>query len=112
MGLNFSFFKTPKHRVFTYQPLYFDEQKERLEELKNDARREKAEKEGLRWKNERYIPGKNIRGSIRGANQRNRRHAMNPTTRKVVGVLSIILVIAIMFYAADYFRLLIESIIG
>lgn len=28
-----SFFKTPKHRSFDYKPVYYDEQKERREEL-------------------------------------------------------------------------------
>jgi CHASE3 domain sensor protein len=28
-----SFFKTPRHRSFEYKPMYYDEQKERKEEL-------------------------------------------------------------------------------
>lgn len=28
-----SFFKTPRHRSFDYKPMYYDEQKERKEEL-------------------------------------------------------------------------------
>ena len=47
MALKFSFFRTPKHRVFNYQPLYYDERKEELEEriarAKEEAQRENWE---------------------------------------------------------------------
>lgn len=33
MAMRFSLFKTPKHRVFEYEPMYVDEKKERKEEL-------------------------------------------------------------------------------
>jgi len=33
----FSLFKQPKHRVFNYQPLYYDERKEALEQLIQNA---------------------------------------------------------------------------
>lgn len=33
MGMRFSLFKTPKHRVFEYQPRYVDEKSERKLEL-------------------------------------------------------------------------------
>lgn len=32
--MRLSFFKVPKHRVFEYRPLYYDEEKERREERK------------------------------------------------------------------------------
>ena len=34
----FSFFKTPKHQKFNYIPRYYDPQKERLEEIINNAK--------------------------------------------------------------------------
>ena len=36
----FSFFRTPKHQKFNYIPRYYNPQKERLQEILNDARGE------------------------------------------------------------------------
>ena len=44
--MNISFFKTPSHRVFHYEPRYWDERKERREQVRQDALREKALREG------------------------------------------------------------------
>ena len=63
MGIRLSFFKTPQHRVFNYTPIYYDERKERMQERLDAIEKEKAEKEGREWKNERYIPGRNIKGN-------------------------------------------------
>ena len=35
--MNISFFKTPSHRVFHYEPRYWDERKERREQVRQDA---------------------------------------------------------------------------
>ena len=51
-------YKTPKHRVFNYQPLYYDERKERLDNMKKEAEAEAAQKK-------EYVPGANIRGKIK-----------------------------------------------
>ncbi len=39
MALFSGMFKTPKHRVFNYQPLYYDARKEALEEKIEEARK-------------------------------------------------------------------------
>ena len=52
MGI--SFFKVPNHRVFHYEPRYWDERKERREMVKNETLREKALREGKEWKDEVY----------------------------------------------------------
>lgn len=110
MGLNFSFFKTPRHRVFNYQPLYYDEQKEKMDERVTDADRERAKREGIDWKNDRYIPGKSIRGSIRNVNEKNRRHSMSPSTRRVVTIVSILILFVLAYFVADYFGFFISSL--
>ena len=61
--MNISFFKTPEHRVFHYEPRYWDERKEHREQVKNEALREKAMREGKEWKDEAYKPGMYISGS-------------------------------------------------
>ena len=48
--MRFTLFKTPAHRVFNYIPRYYDEKKEQREN-----REKKAE----------YVPGQQIRGSMR-----------------------------------------------
>ena len=40
--MNISFFKTPSHRVFHYEPRYWDERKERREQVRQDALRDRT----------------------------------------------------------------------
>lgn len=107
MGLRISFFKTPKHRVFNYSPIFYDERKEKLQEriakIQDEMEREKAEKEGLEWENKRYIPGKNIRGKFRESRENNRRHAMKTSTSKIIGLISIGILFVLIYYFANYF---------
>jgi hypothetical protein len=37
--VKFRLFKTPKHRVFDYSPLYYNKKKERIEKLKREKER-------------------------------------------------------------------------
>lgn len=74
MAFGFKFWHIPEHRVFHYEPRYYDERKERLEEIYKKygktmpgeeieaiARRKGLDEE----KERRYIPGMHIRGSFR-----------------------------------------------
>jgi CRISPR/Cas system CSM-associated protein Csm5 (group 7 of RAMP superfamily) len=74
MAFGFKFWHIPEHRVFHYEPRYYDERKERLEEMYKKYGKtmpgeeidEMARKEGLiEDKGKRYIPGMYIRGSFR-----------------------------------------------
>ena len=75
MAFGFKFWHVPEHRVFHYEPRYYDERKERLEALYKKYGKtmpgeqidEMARKEGLLEENtgRRYIPGMHIRGSFR-----------------------------------------------
>lgn len=103
MGFRLSFFKTPKHRVFNYQPIFYDERKERMQERLEAIEKEKAEKEGRAYHSERYIPGKNIRGKMREARDNNKRHAMSPSLSRVVGLLSVAILFVLIYYLANYF---------
>lgn len=107
MGLNFSFFKTPKHRVFHYEPLYYDEQKEKMAERLSEIEKEKAAQEGRTWKDEKYYPGRNIRGKIRNSSEENRKHSMNASTRRIVTLVSITILFILVFLVAEKFNLLI-----
>lgn len=74
MAFGFKFWHIPEHRVFHYEPRYYDENKERLEEIYKKYGKtmpgkeieEMARKEGLIGEDgRRYIPGMHIRGSFR-----------------------------------------------
>ena len=60
MGL---FFNLPKHRVFNYQPVFYDPKKEDLDARIAKAEREKAEAEGK--EKEPYVPGEYIKRNFR-----------------------------------------------
>ncbi len=99
MGLNLSFFKTPKHRVYNYQPRYYDARKEALKE-----RVAKAEQEAAKG-TDKYIPGKTIRNNFRKAIYENRKQAGSPTLMRVVILLSILALAVAMYYVAQSFGL-------
>lgn len=74
MAFGIKFWHIPEHRVFHYEPRYYDERKERLEELykkygktmPSEEIEAIAKKEGLLDETgRRYIPGMHIRGSFR-----------------------------------------------
>lgn len=94
MGLNFSFFKTPKHRVFNYQPLYYDERKEALQDRIAKARVEEQGKE------REYIPGKNIRTNFRKAIYENRKQAGSPMVMRIIVLLSLLGLMTAAYYVA------------
>ncbi len=92
MGLNFSFFRTPKHRVFNYQPLYYDERKEALQER---IARAKGESER---KNEKYVPGKNIRHNFRKSFYESRKNSSSPAIIRLIVLLSIVVLMVAIYY--------------
>lgn len=73
-----------------------------MEKLQDDAQREKALREGRDWREERYIPGRSIRGSFREANERNKRHSMSPSVRKIVTLVSMVILFVMVYYFARY----------
>ncbi|MDD4655705.1 MAG: hypothetical protein WCR61_08575 [Bacteroidales bacterium] len=115
MGLRLSFFKTPKHRVFNYQPLYYDERKEELEEriarAKEEAHSEKWTAENKKLdtgkvkENPHYIPGKNIRQNFRKSMSENRRRPGSPFIMRIIVLLSMIGIMVALYYVAQAFGL-------
>ncbi len=97
MGLNISFFKTPKHRVFNYQPLYYDARKEELRDRIDRAR------EQDKGKDREYIPGKNIRNNFRKAIYENRRSPGSPLVMRIIVLLSILGLMTAIYYIARSF---------
>jgi len=74
MAFGIKFWHIPEHRVFHYEPRYYDERKEKLEALykkygktmPGEEIEAMAKREGLVDEaGKRYIPGMHIRGSFR-----------------------------------------------
>lgn len=107
--MNISFFKTPRHRVFHYEPRYWDERKERREQVKNDALREKALREGKEWKDESYRPGMFISGRLQEQARNNRRGSLNKNLTRIIGLVSVLIFFAFLIYFAKYFTVFMES---
>lgn len=129
MGLKLSFFKTPKNRVFNYQPLYYDERKEELEQriarAKDEAKSEEwaaqkaaenaqsnpenqnqsTDKTRLNKDNPHYVPGKNIRHNFRKSLYENRRRPGSPFLMRMVVLLSMIAIMIALYYVAQAFGL-------
>jgi hypothetical protein len=97
MGLNLGFFNNPKHRVFDYQPLYYNPRKEALDEK---IRAAKEGQEHDKGKDRDYMPGKNIRGKIQQKIYYNRRQAGSPLFNRVIVFVTLIVFIVVLYYIA------------
>ncbi|HIR95840.1 MAG TPA: hypothetical protein IAC05_07420 [Candidatus Coprenecus stercorigallinarum] len=108
MGI--SFFKVPQHRVFHYEPRYWDERKERREMVKNEALREKALREGKEWRDESYRPGMYISGKFQEQARNSRRSSLNKTLTRIIGLVSVATFIALLYFFAKYATIVLESL--
>jgi len=104
MAFNLSFFKTPKHRVFNYQPLYYDEKKEAMQE--RYARQHEEEK----GKEQGYIPGRLLRGNLRRAVYHNRRGTGSVLLNRIIILVSLIILLFVAYYVAKSFGLFFDSL--
>ncbi|HJB44036.1 MAG TPA: hypothetical protein IAB87_04535 [Candidatus Coprenecus merdipullorum] len=107
--MNISFFKTPEHRVFHYEPRYWDERKEHREQVKNEALREKAMREGKEWKDEAYKPGMYISGRLQEQARNSRRGSLNKNLTRIIGLVSVAIFFAFLIYFAKYYTVFLES---
>lgn len=121
MAFGFKFWHIPEHRVFHYEPRYYDERKERLEEIYKKYGKtmpgkeieEMARKEGLIEEDtgRRYIPGMHIRGSFRQTYEEKRLSKEKDTSpisiaKKVILALTMIAIAAAAYYLSKGFILL------
>ncbi len=101
MAFRLSFFKTPKHRVFNYTPLYYDPQEERRRELAGD--------DGLIGEENttRYLRSRMHKGfqqSVYG----NRKHAGKAKLMRIV----IFATLATLVFVLIYFTKLMEVLLS
>jgi len=100
MGL-FNFFGDSEHKVFDYKPIYYNKEQDELRQKFGtvDGSIEKEKKEGT------YTPGSYIQGSMRGGNyQRTRDHFSK--TQKIIGIVTMILIFAVLYFIAKFYALL------
>ena len=119
MAFGFKFWHIPEHRVFHYEPRYYDERKERLEELykkygktmPGEAIDEMARKEGLVEEEKRYIPGMHIRGSFRATYEEKRlskekENSPMSMVKMIILALTMVAIAAAAYYLSKGFILL------
>ena len=97
MAFRISFFRTPKHRVFNYKPMYWNPEKEAFEErIKRTRETVAAQKKD---EDKPYIPGGSIRGSFRASYHVERRY---PARQKLVRAVIVISLVVIMLMAVYF----------
>ena len=120
MAFGFKFWHIPEHRVFHYEPRFYDERKERLEEIykkygktmPGEEIEAMARKEGLiDDTGKRYIPGMHIRGSFREAYEAKRlskekENSPMSIVKKLILALTLIAIAAAAYYLSKGFILL------
>ena len=124
MAFGFKFWHIPEHRVFHYEPRYYDELKEKLEEIYKKYGKTMpgeeieaiAKKEGLIDEDtgKRYIPGMHIRGSFRRTYEERRlseekENSAMSIVKKVILALTLIAIAAAAYYLSKGFILLLVS---
>ncbi len=93
------FFKTPKHRVFEYKPLYYDPRKEALDEKVENARKREAGE---------YIPGEHIRKGFSRMKFDSKRSAGTTPMVRFFTIVSLAALIAALLYFTDAIKFLLE----
>lgn len=103
MGFNFSLFSLPKHRAFNYQPLYFDEKKEKMEERFSRLHEEE------KGKDPGYIPGRLLRGKLRKAVYHNRRSPGSVMLNRIIILVFLVVLLVAAYYLSKSLGLFFAS---
>lgn len=112
MAIRFTFFPTPEHKVFHYEPKYYDPQKERLEQLyekygKTPDGMKKAEEElaaeqlANNGKSSGYIPGRNIRGAFSRSAEEYRKSEGNAKVKRVVMLITVLAAMVVAYFLSQ-----------
>lgn len=120
MAIRFSFFPTPEHKVFNYQPRYYDARKERLEQLyekygKTPEGMKRAEEElaaelaasgdaepdSAHSASSEYVPGSRIRGAFSRSVEQSRRAEGSQKVKKIITLITILAAIVVAYYLSQ-----------
>ena len=101
MGFSFNFFGTQEVRKFSYKPRFYDPEAEERRKKYGDFTKPKEE-------NEKYVPGKHVKGSFRDGNYQRMKEVNR--NQKNIGVVTMILLFAVVYLIYKYFPVLIDSL--
>ena len=96
MGFNFSFFGKQEVRRFSYRPRFYDPEAEERRKKYGDFTKPKEE----------YKAGSHIKGSLRDGNYQRTRDI----DQKAIGVVTTILLFAVVYLIYRYFPILIDTL--
>ena len=97
MGFSFNFFGKTEIRKFNYRPRFYDPEEEARKEKFGDHAAPKKE----------YVPGQLVRGSLRDGNYKETKDVTK--NQRFLGVVTMILLLAVVFALFKYFPNLLES---
>ena len=97
MGFSFNFFGKQEILKFNYRPRFYDPEDEARKEKFGDHSAKKKE----------YVPGEIVRGSLRDGNYKETKDVTK--NQKFLGVVTMILMFAVVFALFKYFPKLLES---
>ena len=99
MGFNFSFFGKQEVRRFSYRPRFYNPEVEERRKKYGDFTKPASED---------YVPGNHIKGSLRDGNFR-RKHDMSKN-QKMIGMVTMVLLFAVVYLLFKYFPILVDSL--
>ncbi len=99
MGFSFNFFGTQEVRKFNYKPRFYDPETEERRKKYGDFTKPRDEK---------YVPGQHIKGSWRDGNYSKMKDVSK--NQKVIGMVTMVLLFAVVYLIYKYFPILIESL--
>jgi len=97
MGFSFNFFGKQEVRRFNYRPRFYDPEEEERRQKFGDHSAKKKE----------YVPGQYVKGSLRDGNYKETSDITR--NQKFLGILTVILLFAVVFALFKYFPKLLES---
>ena len=101
MGFSFNFFGKREIRKFNYRPRFYDPDEEARREMFGDHSKDKKEKK-------EYVPGSYVKGSLRDGNYKETKDVTR--NQKYLGVLTLILMFAVVFALFKYFPKLLDAL--
>ena len=99
MGFSFNFFGTQEVRKFSYKPRFYDQEAEERRKKYGDFTKPKDEK---------YVPGQHVKGSFRDGNYQRMKDVSK--NQKTIGMITMVLLCAVVYLIFKYFPILIESL--
>lgn len=101
MGFNFNFFGKQEVRRFNYKPRFYDPETEERRKKYGDMTAPKQEK---------YVPGKYVKGSLRNGNYQESHDVASK--HRGVGIMTTILLFAVIFCIYKYYPIILNALKG